>query len=533
MSMETNLAKMLIRQCRQRGSRLKVADSTGAELSGVDLLMRILVLQRLLPKDVLANKQRHVGLLLPPSAPAVVANFAVSLARCVAVNLNYTVSEAILNQCIELAEIKHVITSRKVMEKLNVKLNAEMIYLEDYKEKVTLMDKVHALLWGKLLPISMLESRLGLAQIQPNDVLTIIFTSGSTGVPKGVVLTYKNIASNVHAIETAIGLNEADTVLGVLPFFHSFGYTVTLWAALSLSPAGVYHYNPLEPRQIGKLAEQYKATVLLGTPTFLRTYLRRVEPNQFKTLQVVVAGAEKLPQSLIDAFAKQFGVRPVEGYGTTELSPLVSVNIPPNRGVSDPANPGLLEGSVGRPVPEVEARIVSIEDGKVLTTGNSGMLQIRGPNVMQGYLKRPDLTAAVMHGEWYDTGDIAFIDDKGFIHITGRQSRFSKIGGEMIPHIQIEETIGSVCGSSDEGAMSAVVTAVPDEKKGERLIVLYTELPFTPGEILKKLAAEGLPNLYLPSEDSFLKVAEIPVLGSGKLDLRAMKQIAMDNFAKQ
>jgi acyl-[acyl-carrier-protein]-phospholipid O-acyltransferase / long-chain-fatty-acid--[acyl-carrier-protein] ligase len=347
------------------------------------------------------------------------------------------------------------------------------------------------------------------------------------------VLSFKNVASNVHAIETAIGLNEADTVLGVLPFFHSFGYTVTLWAALSLAPAGVYHYNPLEPRQIGKLAEQYKATVLLGTPTFLRTYLRRVEPQQFKTLEVVVVGAEKLPQQLSDAFENTFGIRPVEGYGTTELSPLVSVNIPPNRGKKAPNKPDLREGSVGQPVEFVDARIVSLEDASVLPIGSSGMLQIRGPNVMQGYLKRPDLTAAVIRDGWYETGDVAFIDEDGFIHITGRQSRFSKIGGEMIPHIQIEETIAKVLGSSDEGTMSAVVTAVPDEKKGERLIVLHTKLSMKPGEIIRALAAEGLPNLFLPSEDSFFQVSEIPVLGSGKLDLRAIKQVAIDNFAKK
>ncbi len=530
MTLEHNIAQMMLRQCRIRGNRMKIADSLGSELTGYELLMRMIVLQRLLGPNVLGTQGRNVGVLLPPCAPAVVTNFAVALSGCVAVHLNYTATSAILNQCIELAEIRHVITSRKAMERFNLQLDAELIYLDDLKDRVTLMDKLAGLFWGKLAPISWLEAKLGIRKIKPDDTLTIIFTSGSTGVPKGVVLSYRNIASNVKAIETAIRLTEKDVILGVLPFFHSFGYTVTLWTPMSLAPAAVYHSNPLEPRQIGKLAEQYRATVLLGTPTFLRTYLRRVEKHQFANLDVVVAGAEKLPMSLSDAFEKQFGVRPVEGYGTTELSPLVSVNLPPSRVPVDPKNPGIREGSVGRPVKDVQARIVSLDDGTPLPVGQTGMLQICGPNVMQGYLKRPDLTSKVIRDGWYETGDVAYLDEDGFIFITGRQSRFSKIGGEMVPHIQIEETIARVLNNEDEDILRAVVTAVPDEKKGERLIVLHTELPLAPSEITKRLAAEGLPNLYIPSEDSFLQVPEIPVLGSGKLDLKAMQQLAAEHF---
>lgn len=530
------VTQRVVREWKRRGSKLKLADSMGSEATGVNALTRALILRRLLLRNVLASDEQYVGLLLPPSVASALANVAIAFCGRVSVNLNYTVTSDVLNECIKLAGIKHIITSRRFMEKMSFNLNAELVYLEDFKDAVTLFDKLSCAAAAKFMPASMLDSMLGLTQRKEDDPLTVIFTSGSTGVPKGVILTYGNINHNVLAIDKAVGLRDDDVVMGILPFFHSFGYTVTLWSVMALPPSGVYHFNPLEARQVGKLSEQYGATVLLATPTFLTNYIRRVEPSQFSKLQVVIAGAEKLPHSVSDAFEGRFGVRPVEGYGTTELSPLVSVNIPPTRDRSG-RNEGLREGSVGRPVEKVQARIVSLDDPNVvMPVGESGMLQIKGPNVMKGYLHREDLTAKVIRDGWYETGDVAFLDAEGFIHITGRQSRFSKIGGEMVPHIQIEETISKILGVNSEGengetnGAQAVVTAVPDPKRGERLIVLHTKLPMTPGEIIKRLQAEGLPNLYLPSEDSFLEVEQIPVLGTGKLDLRGMQQVAKQHF---
>jgi len=530
------VTQRVVREWKRRGSKLKLADSMGSEANGVNALTRALILRRLLLRKVLASDEQYVGLLLPPSVASALANVAIAFCGRVSVNLNYTVTSDVLNECIKLAGIKHIITSRRFMEKMSFNLNAELVYLEDFKDAVTLVDKLACAAAAKFMPASMLDSMLGLTQRKEDDPLTVIFTSGSTGVPKGVILTYGNINHNVSAIDKAVGLRDDDVVMGILPFFHSFGYTVTLWSVMALPPSGVYHFNPLEARQVGKLSEQYGATVLLATPTFLTNYIRRVEPSQFAKLQVVIAGAEKLPHSVSDAFEERFGVRPVEGYGTTELSPLVSVNIPPTRDRSG-RNEGLREGSVGRPVEKVQARIVSLDDPNVvMPVGESGMLQIKGPNVMKGYLHREDLTAKVIRDGWYETGDVAFLDAEGFIHITGRQSRFSKIGGEMVPHIQIEETISKILGVKNDGengetnGAQAVVTAVPDSKRGERLIVLHTKLPMTPGEIIKRLQAEGLPNLYLPSEDSFLEVEQIPVLGTGKLDLRGMQQVAKQHF---
>jgi len=313
----------------------------------------------------------------------------------------------------------------------------------------------------------------------------------------------------------------------VLPFFHSFGYSVTMWGAMALGPAGIYHYNPLEARQIGKLAEKYGATVMLGTPTFLRGYLRKIEPEQFAKLDVVVVGAEKMPADLFEAFEKRFGIRPVEGYGTTELAPLVSVNIPPTRSVTH-FHIDRLEGSVGRPVPGTAAKIVSPDDHSVeLNAGEDGMLLISGPNVMLGYLGQEELTAQVIQDGWYVTGDIGHIDDLGFIHITGRQSRFSKIGGEMVPHIRIEEELATcLCEGDQDDQLRVCVTAVPDEKRGERLIVLHLPTEKNVDEMRASLSKAGLPNLFIPSNDSFFQVDEIPLLGTGKLDLKGARDLA-------
>jgi len=530
-----NLPRLFIRRCREKGAALKVADSSGVKLSGNDLLLRTLALKRIIDRVVLRasftnlEDEKHVGVLLPPTVPAVCVNMALTLSRRVAVNLNYTVSESIINRCIEQAGIKHVLTSRKVIEKLGVKLNAEVVYLEDLKEKATLADKIVAFTQSKFMPEWMLASQFKLHKNKPDDRLTIIFTSGSTGNPKGVPLTFNNIASNVQGFDATISVRPDDCFLGILPFFHSFGYTGTLWAVGSLPCSGAFHYNPLEPKQIAKLIETYKCSIVLGTPTFLRGFLKRIEPEQFKSVNVVVVGAEKMPIPLAQAFEERFGVRPIEGYGTTELSPVVAVNVPPSRAKNVNGKDGIREGSVGRPIPAVRARTVSLDDHKtVLGPGESGMIEISGPNVMSGYLNQPELTAKVMNDGWYITGDVGFIDADGFIHITGRESRFSKIGGEMVPHIQVEEELARIVGG-DEDVLKIAVCGVPDEKKGERLVVLYADaLPDEPSAIVKKLIEAGLPSIYIPSADSFIKVDAIPILGTGKLDLRGLQALAKE-----
>jgi acyl-[acyl-carrier-protein]-phospholipid O-acyltransferase/long-chain-fatty-acid--[acyl-carrier-protein] ligase len=543
--------KAFLRTCREHRKKLLLVDTLGEKMTAGQALLRTLILRRLLLREVLAPDEKYVGILIPPSGGSVLVNAVMPLAGRIGVNLNYTLSEAEIEHCIRECGIRHVLTTRKVIEKLSDKFKAieklkerceqrpdgaQLVYLDDLRGKLRLSDKLAGAYAARFMPLGMLERRLGLDRIQPDDVLTVIFTSGSTAMPKGVMLTHGNVGSNVWGIDALIKLRENDVIAGALPFFHSLGYTTTMWTPLMMAVTGAYHVSPLDYQLVGKLCRHAKGTILITTPTFLRGYLKRCQPEDFVTLDVVVAGAEKLPSTLCDAFEKKFGVRPVEGYGTTELSPLVSCNIPPDR--RSGSENRLREGSVGRTIPDVEAKVV---DPDALTAAQpegwtptplppeqEGMLLVRGPNVMRGYLNHPEKTAEVIRGGWYVTGDMARIDEDGFIFITGRLSRFSKIGGEMVPHLKVEEEIQRILGKDEE--LKAAVTAVPDEAKGERLVVLHLPLDKDPEQIRKELLAAGLPNLFVPSRDSFCLVDEIPVLGSGKLDLKAVKRLALERF---
>jgi acyl-[acyl-carrier-protein]-phospholipid O-acyltransferase/long-chain-fatty-acid--[acyl-carrier-protein] ligase len=512
---------------RRRRSRVKVADSTGAELTGGALLARTLVLRRFLRRTILDADEETVGLLMPPSVGAAVVNVALTLDRRIAVNLNYTLSNEVLNACIRTAGIRRVLTTRKVLRKLELESEAELVFVEELRDEVGLWDKVVGAFQAFAVPQGMLARLLGAKETKPDDVLTLIFTSGSTGTPKGVMLTHQNISSNVAAIADVVDATPKDVFLGVLPFFHSFGYTATLWTTMTMDVGGVYHFNPLDARPVGQLCERYGVTVIQATPTFLRTYLRRCTPEQLRKVDVVVTGAEKLPRSLADDFEVKFGTRPVEAYGATELSPLIACNIPPSRTKEDGRD--CKEGTVGRPALRVRARAVDLETGEPLPAGETGMLRISGPNVMKGYFGRPDLTDEVVRDGWYITGDLGSIDADGFLRIEGRLSRFSKIGGEMVPHVGVEDALNRILGAAEDGSMRAAVTAVPDPKKGERLVVLHTAMEEDPEAIRALMVQDGLPNLWIPSPDSWLEVPAIPVLGTGKLALREIRRVAEEH----
>ncbi len=522
-------ARRFLRIARRSPWQKKVADISGVELRSLSLVTTALALRRVLRREVFSSDEPNVGVLLPPSVGGVVVNAALALDRRTVVNLNYTLSSDLINHCIRTAGLKHVLTSRRVLERFSFDLQAEVICLEDVRPRIRLTDKLLSLAASLLVPSFVLERVLGLHTIDPDDVLAIIFTSGSTGKPKGVTLTHRNVGSNVAAFDQILHLRRADVLCGILPFFHSFGYTTTLWAALQLAPKVVYHYNPLEPRPVGSLCRKHGATILVATPTFLRAYIRRCEPEDFAALQVLITGAEKLPPEVADAFEQKFGIRPLEGYGTTELSPVVSANVPPGR-IADSWFAPSKAGTVGRPIPGVAVKIRDLDTGEDLGIEQSGMLWVKGPNVMKGYLHEPEQTAQVIQDGWYCTGDLAKLDADGFITITGRLSRFSKIAGEMVPHLAVEEEIGKFEQSGETDVMTFAVTGVPDEKKGERLVVLYTELKHSPDAIVRALQDAKLPPLWIPTADSFYRVEAIPVLGTGKLDLKAIKELALSCF---
>lgn len=522
------LVRRFLRVCRKAAFESKIADSSGLQLTGGQLLTRALLLTRVLER-LLNQDERHVGILLPPSVGAVIANVALTLGRRVPVNLNYSLSTSAIKSCIDQASIRHVLTDRMFLSKLHVTIDVDLIFLEDISAEVAWYDKLAAALAAYCIPVWYLERSLGLLQIQPNDLMGILFTSGTTGEPKGVMLSHDNIASNIDAANQLFQFSQTDAVLGIMPFFHSFGFTGGLWLALVLPLRGVYHFSPLDASLIGNLCKEQRVSIMLAAPTFLRLYLRRCHTEDFGALKLVVVGAEKMPRELADAFQQKFGVRPIEAYGTTELSPMAAINAP-IAGTVDCPTGGAKEGTVGRAIPGTCARIVDPESNIVRVADEPGMLQIQGPNVMLGYLNRPEKTAEVIRDGWYVTGDIARMDRDGFITIVDRATRFSKIAGEMVPHLKVEECLNRVLmqDSYDSGSLQAVVTSIPDPKQGERLVALYRASPICIDEIITNMAERGLPNLWIPRRDSFVEVLEIPMLASGKVDLKRVKEIALE-----
>jgi acyl-[acyl-carrier-protein]-phospholipid O-acyltransferase/long-chain-fatty-acid--[acyl-carrier-protein] ligase len=366
----------------------------------------------------------------------------------------------------------------------------------------------------------------GRRQRDPHAIAAVLFSSGSTGVPKGVMLSHHNLLSNVEAVSQVLWIGPQDRVMGVLPFFHSFGLTGTLWIPLIFGIGAAYHANPLDAKTIGQLVARHRATILMATPTFCQAYLRAVEAGDFATLRHVVVGAEKLREPVLAAFKAKFGLELYEGYGCTEMGPMVAVNV---ADLADWAvhQTGRKVGTVGHPLPGVAARIVDLDSGAIVPQGDQGLLLLKGPGRMLGYLGDPERTAATLRDGWYVTGDVARLDEDGFIAITDRLARFSKIGGEMVPHVNLEEAIAAI-----PGIEACAVTGVADAERGERLVAYFVGLPGVAAEpIWSHLAASPLPRLWLPKPQNIHRVDSLPLLASGKLDLRRIKQMASDSLA--
>lgn len=518
------LHRSFVHTARRLPFRFAMADGRTPKLTFGSALARTIFLARRLRK--VWRDQEMVGIMLPPSIPGALVNMAALLMGKIPVNLNYTASNEVLASCAKQCGLKTVVTSKAFLEHITVKPPSGVILLEDLAANPGAVEKVAALLISWLFPIRLMERACG-ARKQTNldDVATIIFSSGSTGDPKGVVLTHFNIGANVEQANQIFMLGGNDKILGILPFFHSFGFMGTLCLPTAIGVGVVYHPTPLEPRAIGALVSQYRITFLLATPTFLQAYIRRCTPEEFGSLQYVLAGAEKLPERVAVAFEDRFGLRPLEGYGCTECSPVVAVNTRDYRAAQF-RQVGAKRGSIGQPLPGISVRIVDPDTRQLLPMGEAGLLLVRGPNVMQGYLDRPEKTSEVLQDGWYDTGDIASLDEDGFIRITDRLSRFSKIGGEMVPHIRIEEKLQEIAGLPEQ---AFVVTAVPDEKKGERLIVLHTLDEETAHACSEQLSRSDLPALWKPRWDQFVHVEVLPYLGTGKLDLRRIKEMATES----
>ncbi|MGH9483146.1 MAG: AMP-binding protein, partial [Terriglobales bacterium] len=504
--------------------RLALQDQRAGRLRlGAVLVKTVFLARRLRPHW---RGEETVGILAPPSAGAALANFAAQLAGKRTVNLNYTLPPALMESCARQAGLRVVVTSRAFLEQRPMAVPGQAVYLEDLAAAPRLGEKLAALAAAWLLPAARLErwaGKEGGGRGGNEEVATILFSSGSTGDPKGVMLTHRNIASNIEQVTQVFDLEHSDVFLGVLPLFHSFGYTMTLWLPALRGLGVVYHPDPREGKIIGKLVERHRVTFMLGVPKLLQIYMGQCAAEQFGSLRRVLVGAEKLPERVAEAFERRFGLRPIEGYGTTECSPVIAANAPDVRGAGL-YQVGAKRGSVGHPLPGMAIRIVHAETGEAVAPGESGVLWVKGPNVMQGFLGRPEATAAVLRDGWYNTGDIVAEDEDGFLAISGRTSRFAKISGEMVPLDMLEEQLRELGG---EAADALAVASVGGEE-GERLVVVHCLGEERLSALLRGLAAAALPPGWKPKPQHFFRVEALPVLGTGKADLRGIERLAAE-----
>lgn len=513
---EDSLGWACVRGLARGASRLVLVDAGmgGRKIKAGVLLGAGLALARRFRQEV---PEPRIGILLPPGAGGAIANLACVLAGKTPVNLNFTSGKAAAESAVRQAGLRTLITAKAMEEKVG-----EHLPRTDRKLDLGVMlkeEKKSAVFWSflaVLLPVDWLASLAGVSRKGGDLEAGLLFTSGSTGEPKGVVLTHRNLLANLSQIDGALGDLNIGSLLGCLPLFHSFGFTVTLWWPLTGGPQVVTYPSPLDPHALGEVIHGHGVELVVTTPTFLRTLMRRAGKEKLGGLRMVVTGAEKLPSSLRQEFEEKIGVRVYEGYGMTEASPVVSVNVP---GAERP-------GSVGRPVQGMEVRTVDEITREVLAEGAAGILEFKGENVFPGYLGRPDLTEKVLRSGWYHSADYGRLDQDGFLFIEGRRARFSKIGGEMVPHGVVEEHLSAWCkksGHHGEGGLEVMVTAVEDEKKGESLVVLHC-CDLDPAEVEKALREAELPNLWIPKK--FKRVEKIPLLASGKLDLAAARKMA-------
>lgn len=522
-----HLARECVRALAKHPGRVQVIDRTAErrELKSGQLLAVAAAWSRRLRRQV---PDQRVGIVLPPGAGAFIANLAVACAGKVPVNLNFTAGRAALESSMRTAGVRTVISAAAMRAKVPGFPWPEATL--DLKDELAAMGGKRAVLpWlaaAWLLPNQAIPFLLGLPRTGDRAEAGLLFTSGSAGEPKGVALTHRNILANCAQVSSLSILPDSASVVGCLPLFHSFGFTVTLWYPLIRGCLVVTVPSPLDTRRILDAIREEQATVLIGAPTFVRPILRKARPGELRSLELLVTGAEKLPDELYRAFLEEFHIEIMQGYGLTETTPVSNINQPHPPVTTFTAEPQTSKktGSVGRLLPGMTVRVVHPETGEEVPAGEPGIVWFRGANVFGGYLGDADKTRAAFRDGWFVTGDLGRIDDDGFLFIEGRLSRFSKIGGEMVPHGTIEQRIAEAFGWDEAEGYSAVVMGVPDPAKGEALVLLTTR-EVAADDLRERLAAAGLPALWVPR--IIRRVETIPVLGTGKLDLKACREAAL------
>ena len=522
-----------LKNAKKSKTAFAVADIEGVEISHKKFITGVLLFSK---KIAEYSPEQNVGLLLPSSGGGAIASMAIlSLGKTI-VNLNFTAGKKALQSAAQQAEVKHIYTSRKFLDKMlergmNLESffpNSKLLMLEDIREEISTISRLGTLLKAILFPASVIQKSY-FKEVAMNDTAAILFSSGSEGSPKGVELTHSNIAANAKQAAIELGAVNSDVIMSTLPTFHAFGFAITTLMPLSEGIPIVCHADPKDVTTIASGIQKYSGTILVGTPTFLRMYTisKKVSSESMQSLRLVVAGAEKLRSEVRDGFESKFNMPVYEGYGTTETSPGASVNLPD---IESPHKLRNRPGTVGKAFSGTEFRIVDPDSLDPIPTGEDGLILIGGPQIMKGYLKMPEKTAEVIElidgYRWYRTGDKGHLDEDGFLTIVDRYSRFAKIGGEMISLTTVEEEILDACNIKD---LEIAATCLPDQRKGEKIVLLSTN-NLDKGELTKILSDAKINPLYHPA--SVLVVDEIPKLGSGKTDFGATKKIALVNDQK-
>jgi len=488
-----------IKTAKKQKSKLAIIDrTTEKDFTYAKTLIAAIILAHKLKK----YRDGYIGVMIPNSAGSALSVLGILFANKTPVMINYSTGAAdncryAQNKC----GFKTIITSKKLLEKIQCPMVPGMVLVEDILESVTTVDKLQAAVTSKM-PLGYLKRRYCRGKM--DDDLVILFTSGSEKDPKGVQLTHRNLHSNILNIVDRINIEENDIFLGILPFFHVFGFNTNFCLPLTTGCTLVTYANPLDFKSVVSIIREYRVTIVLGTPIFFIGYLRNSEPGDFSSIRIAVAGADKTPDWLRKKFLDQHNLQLLEGYGTTETSPVVSVNTP------EEDRPG----SIGKPLPNVQVKITELESGRPLPDGREGKLLVKGDLVMKGYFDDIEETSLRIRDGWYDTGDIGMLDPDGYLWHRGRLKRFVKIGGEMVSLVRTESVLNSVL--PDE--IDCCVVEIPDKVRGAKIIAAVTR-EINERKILKEMAKQ-LPNLFLPRE--FVVIKDLPKMGTGKVDFRTV-----------
>ena len=531
---EKSLPRVLVENLKKHASVELVDGLDGSSLAYGKMLGVSMALARWFKKNV---KEPRLGIILPPGKGGVIANIACFLAGIVPVNINYTSSEPAFESIVRQGGLKHFVTARAFMSKLPQfpwPKGESIIHLDKTLKGLGMAKIASWVAFAKFAPVSVIAKTFDLDARSKDDEAALLFTSGSSGEPKGVPLTHKMILSNTAQLLSKAYVPAGSPILCSLPIFHSLGLSFTTIMPMIYGFSMVTYPSPLDAKNLNDLIEKHKCTIVLSTPTFARSMLRRAHADTYKSVKYFVVGAEKLQETLANEFMEKCGVQLLEGYGLTETTPLCGVNLDKIGPTEEQPYyvPGEKNGTIGQLVPGLAVRITDPDDDSVrLPISERGMIWFKGPNVFSGYIGRDDLNAEIFRDGWFKTGDLGHVDLNGFLTLGGRRSRFSKVGGEMVPHEVVENAIEAFVEIPEGFTGRAVaVMGVPDAAKGEALVLLsavhHGQLNQALEEIKNHLVAEGLPRLWCPRE--IIPVEAIPALPTGKMDLKGCQMLAYE-----